>query len=92
MRNTKVGIWIGSGVVTGLATVALIYAAKTRRKNRSLSARTRHQAVIIKRQAAKLRESVEDLIDSGREEVNRKKKHLVHAIEAGKAAYQRVAG
>jgi hypothetical protein len=91
MNNTKVGVMIGSGVVTGIATVVIVRAAQTRRRNRSLLGRTRQRAIILGRQAAKLRESVEDLIDTGRTEVNRKRKHLVKAIEAGKAAYSRVA-
>jgi hypothetical protein len=91
MSNTKVGMMIGSGVVTGIATVAIVRAAQTRRRNRSLLGRTRYQAMVLGRQAAKLRESMEDLIDSGRSEVNRRKKHIVKAIEAGRAAYSRVA-
>jgi hypothetical protein len=89
MSNTKVGLVIGSSIVTACA---LIYAARARSRNRSLLARTRKQAALLKHQASKLRETAADLIEKGRDEANRQKKHLVNAVEAGRAAYQRVAG
>lgn len=88
MSNTRVGFLIGSGVATG---IAVVYAAKTRRRNRSLLARTRRQAYILKHQAEKLRDSAADLIEKGIEEAERRKKELVQAVEAGKAAYHRLA-
>ena len=75
MNNTRVGLLVGTGVaVTG---AVLIYAARTRSRNRSLVARARKQADILKRQAARLGEAAAD--------------GLADAVEAGKAAYQQVA-
>lgn len=56
----------------------VIYSARTRARNRSLLARTRKQAEILKRQAARLGDAAAD--------------GLAEAVEAGKAAYLRMAG
>ncbi len=75
MSNTTVRCLIGSSVaITG---ALVIYAARTRSRNRSLLARTRKQADILKRQAAKLGEAAAE--------------GLADAVVAGKAAYHRVA-
>jgi len=55
----------------------VIYAARTRSRNRSLLVRARKQADVLKRQAAKLGEVAAD--------------GLADAVVAGKAAYHRVA-
>jgi hypothetical protein len=91
MSNTKVGILIASGLVTGLTMTAVIQTARVRGRKRSLLGRTRRQALILKQQVSKLGESVGELIDTGRREINRKKKYLVRALDAGRATYQRVA-
>jgi hypothetical protein len=75
MSNTKIRLLIGSGVA--MTGALLLYAARARSRNRSLLARTRKQADILKRQAAKLGEAAAD--------------GLADAVEAGKAAYHRVA-
>jgi hypothetical protein len=74
MSNTTVRCLIGSSVAIMGALV--IYAARTRSRNRSLLARTRKQADVLKRQAAKLGEAAAE--------------GLTDALDAGKAAYQRV--
>jgi hypothetical protein len=75
MNNTRVRLLIGSGVaITG---ALLICGARARSRNRSLLVRTRKQADILKRQAAKLGEAAAD--------------GLADALGAGKAAYHRVA-
>jgi len=71
---------IGSGVA--LTGVALIYAARMRSRNRSLLARTRKQAGILADQARHQAAKLGDAAAGG----------LADAFEAGKAAYQRVAG
>jgi hypothetical protein len=55
----------------------VLYAARRRSRNRSLLLRTRKQADILKRQAAKLGEAAVD--------------GLADAVVAGKAAYHRMA-
>jgi hypothetical protein len=75
MSNTTVRCLIGSSVaITG---ALVIYAARARRRNRSLLVRGRKQADVLKRQAAKLGEAAAD--------------SLADAVVAGKAAYHRVA-
>jgi hypothetical protein len=75
MSNTTVRCLIGSSVA--IAGALAIYAARTRSRNRSLLVRTRKQADILKRQAAKLGEAAAD--------------GLADAVVAGKAAYHRMA-
>jgi len=55
----------------------LVYAARTRSRNRSLLVRARKQAEIMKREAAKLGEAAAD--------------GLADALGAGKAAYRQAA-
>jgi hypothetical protein len=75
MSNTTVRCLIGSSVaITG---ALVLYAARRRSRNRSLLLRTRKQADILKRQAAKLGEAAVD--------------GLADAVVAGKAAYHRMA-
>jgi hypothetical protein len=89
MNNTRVGILIGSGLATGLA---ITLAARRHRHNRSLLARTRKHAGDLRSRASKIREIANDLIDKSRQEAERQKKGLANAIDAGRAAYQKVAG
>jgi hypothetical protein len=80
MTNAKARLLMGSGVA--LIGGALIYAARMRSRNRSLLARTRKQAGVLadhaRHQAARLGDAAAD--------------GIADAFEAGKAAYQRVAG
>ena len=75
MSNTTLRLLIGSSVA--MTGALLIYTTRTRSRNRSLLVRTRKQADILKRQAARLGEAAAD--------------GLADAVEAGKAAYQQVA-
>jgi hypothetical protein len=75
MSNTTVRLLIGSSVA--MTGALLVYAARTRSKNRSLLTRTRKQAEILKRQATKLGEAAAE--------------SLADAVGAGKAAYRQVA-
>jgi hypothetical protein len=88
MNNTRIGVLIGSGVATG---IALMYTAR-RRRNRSILARTSRQAVVLKHRASKLRDSAANFLEKSRSQAGKQKKGFMQAVEAGKAAYQRVAG
>jgi BMFP domain-containing protein YqiC len=95
MSNTKVGILVGTGAIAGVA----LYVANRRGRNRSILARTRRQAELLKDRASnlkdrasKLTESAADFMGKSRDEVERQKKGVFQAIEAGKAAYHRMAG
>jgi LPXTG-motif cell wall-anchored protein len=88
MSNTTVGIMMGTGAMAGIA----LYIAKRRRRNRSILARTRNQALSMKDRAAKLSDSAAVFMGKSRQEVTRQKTGILEAIEAGKAAYLKVAG
>ena len=88
MSNTTVGILVGTSVAAGLAAYAVIQ----RNQNRSLRSRARKQALLLRQQDARLSESATDFLENSRDEVERQQKGVFQAIEAGKAAYQRVAG
>jgi hypothetical protein len=75
MSNTTVRLLIGSSVA--MTGALLVYAARTRSRNRSLLVRARKQAEIMKREAAKLGEAAAD--------------GLADALGAGKAAYRQAA-
>lgn len=87
MTNTRMGVLIGSGVATG---IAFMYARS--RRNRSILARTSRQAGVLKHRASKLRDSAADFLEKSRSQAGKQKKGFIQAVEAGKAAYQRVAG
>jgi hypothetical protein len=87
MTNTRIGVLIGSGVATG---IAFMYARG--RRNRSILARTSRQAGVLKHRASKLRDSAADFLEKSRSQAGKQKKGFIQAVEAGKAAYQRVAG
>jgi hypothetical protein len=82
-------ISLGVGIVTG---VALIYAARVRNRNRSLLARTTRQAHLVKDRASKVRKSATGFMEKGFDEAYRRKKGFLEAVDAGKAAWQKVTG
>jgi len=89
MSNTKLGILIGSAL---LVTGAIVCGVTMRRRNRTLAGRARKQVTLLKEHAAKLGDRASDLIEKGLHEVSRQKKNLAEAMEAGKSAYDRIAG
>jgi hypothetical protein len=93
MSNTKLGILIGSAL---LVTGAVVCGITMRRRNHTLAGRARKQVTMFKHQAAKLGERASDLIEKGLHEAQRQKKNLAEAMEvgkeAGKSAYERIAG
>lgn len=89
MSNTKLGIMVGSAL---LVTGAIVCGITIRRRNRTLAGRARRQVTTLKNQAARLTDRASDLIGKGLHEVHRRKKNLADAVEAGKSAYERIAG
>jgi hypothetical protein len=79
MSNANLRLLIGSGMA--IAGVVLICTAKGRGKHRSLFSITRKQAGILADQARRQAARIGDAAVEG----------LADAVEAGKAAYQRVA-
>jgi|GEM_PF-3262336 len=88
-NNSIVRISMGIGVATG---VALIYRARSRRRNRSLLARTSEQARLLQHRASGFLKTAGTLVDKGLNEAQRQKKGVLDAMEAGKAAWQKTAG
>jgi hypothetical protein len=86
-------ISIGLGVAAG-AALTTMYVARRRRQNRSLLARARRQAnALIRNQITRLvTDSASAWIARGRDEAVRQKRGVIHAVSAGRNAYQKAAG
>jgi shikimate 5-dehydrogenase len=79
-------LFLGIGIGVG---IAVYFTLRTRRQRASLLARTRNQAKDLARQVADVSSSVAaDILEKGREELDRQKKGILHAVDAGKKAYQ----
>ncbi|HWF10654.1 MAG TPA: hypothetical protein VG297_19435 [Bryobacteraceae bacterium] len=89
MSNTKLGILAGSAL---LVTGAIVCGVAIRRRNQTLAGRARRQITTLKNEAARLSDRASDLIEKGLHEVHRQKKNLADVMEAGKTAYERIAG
>jgi hypothetical protein len=87
-NNSILKISIGIGVATG----AVLLYTQTHRKKRTLLGRTRDTADGLLDRAMKLRDAATDFIEKSVDEAARQKKGILHAVEAGKVAYQKVAG
>jgi hypothetical protein len=98
MNNTTARI-----LLAAVAAGALIYTVNRRRRNRTWLERTRHQAQDLTGnfigKASKMGDSASDLMalaasvmKKGRAEAKRQRHGVLEAIDAGKAAYQRVTG
>lgn len=85
-NNMTMPVSLGVGLGIGVA-VYLAYRARRRRVR--FVGRTLKQAVGLARQAVDMGCAAVQLLEKGREEIDRQKKGLVDAVEAGKAAYTR---
>ena len=91
MTNSTLRVSIGLGVAAGAALT--FYIVNRQRRNRTLLARARRQANMLSGRVTQLiSDSASAWIAKGREEAARQRKGVIHAMEAGKTAYQRVAG
>lgn len=79
-------IYLGIGIGAGFS---IYFGYRARRRRNSLLARTRRQADDLARQMAGASSAAGELLEKGREEIERQKKGLLNAVEAGKKAYQR---
>jgi hypothetical protein len=89
MSNTKLGILIGSAL---LVTGAVVCGVTIRRRNQTLAGRARRQITTLKNEAVRLTDRASNLIEKSLHEVHRQKKNLADVMEAGKTAYERIAG
>lgn len=79
-----VSVGVGVGVV-----ISAYCAFRAGRRRNTFAARTRRQAEELARQMASLSSLAADLLEKGREQIERQSKGVTDAVEAGKKAYQR---
>jgi hypothetical protein len=91
MNNTSARILLATGTAGILA-----YSVYRYRRNQTFLARARKQAEHLTENildaASKVRESASSTLGETRKQAKRQRKGLLHAFDAGRAAYQRVAG
>ncbi len=81
---------LGLGVGIG---IGLLFAPKSGEETRDmLKSKAEEGKEYLKQRGAELRGSASDLIDKGREAVNRQRDNLMEAVEAGKQAYRDTIG
>ena len=81
---------LGLGVGIG---IGLLFAPKSGEETRGmLKSKAEEGKEFLKQRSAELRGSASDLIDKGRDAVNRQKDNLMEAVEAGKQAYRETVG
>jgi gas vesicle protein len=84
-KDSTLGFIVGLGCGVG---IALLLAPKSGDETRSVIAnRAREGTDRLKHQVAGLRDSATELLEKGRNEVERHKEGLQHAVDAGKRAY-----
>ena len=82
MANFLLGLGLGVGI-------GLLFAPKTGEETRDiLLGKADEGKEFLKKQAADLRGSAEDIVGKSRETFNRQKETLSDAVEAGKQAYR----
>jgi shikimate 5-dehydrogenase len=79
-------VYIGVGVGVGISAYC---AFRARQRRNTFLARTRRQAEDLARQMAEVGALAADLLEKGREQIERQSKGLADAVEAGKKAFQR---
>jgi gas vesicle protein len=82
LANFLLGLGLGVGV-------GLLFAPKSGEETRDiLLSKADEGKEYLKKQASGLRETAGDMVDKGRDVINRQKDTLNDAIEAGKQAYR----
>lgn len=85
-RDAIANFFLGLGVGVG---VGLLFAPKSGEETRDiLLSKADEGREYLKKQASGLRDSAEDMVEKGRDVVNRQKDVLAEALEAGKQAYR----
>src|SRR5205085_11102895 len=81
---------LGLGVGVG---IGLLFAPKSGEETRGmLKSKAEEGTEFLKQRGADIRNSANDLLEKGKEAVNRQKDNLVEAMEAGKQAYRDTVG
>jgi len=82
LANFLLGLGLGVGV-------GLLFAPKSGEETRDiLLSKADEGKEFLKKQTSGLRETASDMVDKGRDAINRQKDTLSDAIEAGKQAYR----
>jgi gas vesicle protein len=82
MANFLLGLGIGVGI-------GMLFAPKSGEETRDLlMSKADEGKEYLKKQTSGLRDNANDLIDKGRDVINRQRDNLNDAIEAGKQAYK----
>jgi gas vesicle protein len=85
-RDGLANFFLGLGIGVG---VGLLFAPKSGEETRDiLLSKADEGKEFLKKQASGLRESAGEMVDKGRDAINRQKDTLSDAIEAGKQAYR----
>ncbi|MGA2711670.1 MAG: YtxH domain-containing protein [Bryobacteraceae bacterium] len=85
-RDGLANFFLGLGIGVG---VGLLFAPKSGEETRDiLLSKADEGKEYLKKQTSGLRESASEMVDKGREVINRQKDTLSEAIEAGKQAYR----
>jgi gas vesicle protein len=85
-RDGLANFFLGLGIGVG---VGLIFAPKSGEETRDiLLSKADEGKEFLKKQASGLRETAGEMVDKGRDAINRQKDTLSDAIEAGKQAYR----
>jgi gas vesicle protein len=85
-RDGLANFFLGLGIGVG---VGLLFAPKTGEETRDiLLSKADEGKEFLKKQTSGLRESASEMVDKGRDVINRQKDTLSDAIEAGKQAYR----
>src|SRR4030095_6809807 len=81
---------LGLGVGIG---IGLLFAPKSGEETRGmLKSKAGEGKEYLKQRSVELRDSANDLLEKGKEAVNRQKDHLMEAMEAGKQASRETVG
>ncbi len=81
---------LGLGIGVG---IGILFAPKSGEETRGmLKTKAGEGKEYLKQRGAELRDSASDLIDKGRDAVNRQRDNLKDAMEAGKQAYRETVG
>jgi gas vesicle protein len=81
---------LGLGVGVG---IGLLFAPKSGEETRGmLKSKAGEGTEFLKQRGSEIRTSANDLLEKGKEAVNRQKDNLVEAMEAGKQAYRDTVG
>lgn len=86
LASFLLGVGVGAGI-------ALLFAPKSGEETRELlRGKAGEGREYLRRRGSELRDSASEIIERGKEAINRQKDTLAEAVEAGKQAYREAVG